>query len=201
MKAVTLKDGTIVSVKRLAFGDVGKLCRMLGVLSDATRTFYHDFVILNLTSYVTNYVKFQARLLLNSFQYKRGGKYFLGIVALNYFGDVVGFVYLRTKSFGLFRTATYGIVVRDDYQGKGLGDALTSRVLEYAKRLRLDVITLNVITTNDNAISLYKKYGFEIEGLHRRVDLWKDQVFDAYYMALHLNKTNQSKHIKTGDVV
>lgn len=189
MKTIALKDGTVISVKRLAVGDVGKLCKMLKDLSDKTRVFYHDFVILDYTSFVMNYLKFQVRLLLNSFQYKRNGKYFLGILALNSLNEVVGFVYLRVKSYGFFKTATYGIVVRDDNQGKGLGDVLTTRILEYAKELKLNVIALNVISTNEKAVRLYKKHGFDIEGLHKQVDLWRDQVFDAYYMALHLNKT------------
>jgi len=188
VKTATLKDGTTVLVKRLAEGDVGKLCTMLRGLSEKTRVFYHDFVILTPASFIINYVKFEVRLLLNSFQYRPNGKYFLGILALCDLNEVVGFVYLRIKSYGFFKTATYGIVVRDDYQGKGLGNILTSRILEYARRLKLNVITLNVITTNENALRLYKKHGFDIEGLHKRVDLWRDQVFDAYYMALHLNK-------------
>ena len=190
MKTATLKDGTTVLIKRLVPGNVGKLCKMLRSLSDTTRMFYHDFVILDYASFLISYFKFEVRLLLNSFQYKRNGKYFLGILALSNLNEVAGFVYLRVKSYGFFKTAVYGIVVRDDYQGKGLGDILTSRILEHAKRLRLNVISLNVIATNESAIRLYKKHGFETEGVHKQVDLWRDQVFDAYYMALHLNKTS-----------
>jgi putative acetyltransferase len=185
-KTITLKDRTTVSLRLLTIGDLGKLCRMLWSLTDKTRVFFHDFVVLNFSTFLSNYFKFLLRLLLNSLEYRRHGSYFLGVIALNNHKKVIGFVYLGIKSYGFFAYANYGIVVHDDYQGKGLGDVLTSHILEYGKKLELNKITLTVLTANEKAIQLYKKYGFVIEGLHKRTDVWKDKVFDVYYMALHL---------------
>jgi ribosomal protein S18 acetylase RimI-like enzyme len=159
---------------------------MLWSLTDKTRMFYHDFVVLNFNTFLKNYFKLLLRLLLNPLEYKRRGKYFLGIIALNHSRKAVGFVYLRITSYSFFSSAAYGIVVHDSYQGKGLGDALTKQVLEYGKNLKLNQISLTVLTSNEKAIELYKKHGFTIEGLHKRTDIWKGNVFDVYYMALHL---------------
>lgn len=188
LKTITLKDGTSVSLKLLTIGDVGKLCKMLWSLTDKTRMFYHGFVVLNSKTFLKSYLQFLLMLLSNPMDYKRRGKYFLGIVALNNRKEVVGFVYLRIKSYGFFVSAIYGIVIRDDFQGKGLGDILTSHILECGKKFRLNKVTLTVRATSEKAIELFKKYGFEIEGLHKRDDVWKNEVFDIYYMALHLNE-------------
>jgi len=191
MKIVRLKDETIIFLKPLTIGDVGNLCRMLFSLSDKTRKFYHDFVIVDFRTFLKKYFRILLILLLNSVEYKRHGKYFLGIIALNSQKEVVGFAYLRIKSYGFFSSATYGIVVQDAYQSKGLGDALTSYVIECGKKFKLNQITLTVLASNEKAIQLYKKYGFVVEGLHKRADVWRGNIFDVYYMALHLNQKGE----------
>jgi len=163
---------------------------MLWALTETTRMFYHDFVVVDLNTFLRNYAKLLVLLLLNPVRYTRHGMYFLGNVASDNRNKVVGFAYLRVKSLGTFRSATFGIVVHDDYHSKGLGHALTKHILQYGKKLELNVITLMVAATNDRAVKLYKKNRFEIEGLHKEADVWKNRLFDVYYMALHLNKTS-----------
>ena len=100
-------------------------------------------------------------------------------------GEVVGQLTLsvytnpRTRHAGHF-----GIAVRDDWQGKGVGKALMEACLDLAdNRLGLSRLDLRVYVDNTPAIALYKKFGFEIEGTHKRFAFRDGAYVDAYVMA------------------
>lgn len=70
---------------------------------------------------------------------------------------VVGFGYIIHKKHK--HEKLLGIFIRDDFQGKGVGQRLLSTLLEGE-----DDVVLNVAITNTNAIRLYEKMGFRNEG-------------------------------------
>ena len=77
-----------------------------------------------------------------------------------------------------------GMAVRDDWQGQGVGTALMEAVLDLADNwLDLTRIELSVYTDNAAGIVLYEKFGFEIEGTHRRYAFRNGEYVDAYSMA------------------
>ena len=53
-----------------------------------------------------------------------------------------------------------GMGVRQDHQGKGIGDLLMRAVLHNASTLNLRDVTLEVVDANFRAIRLYRKFGF-----------------------------------------
>ena len=62
-----------------------------------------------------------------------------------------------------------GMAVRDDWQGRGVGTALMEAALDLADNwLNLTRVELSVYVDNAPAIALYEKFGFEVEGTHRR---------------------------------
>ena len=74
--------------------------------------------------------------------------------------------------------------VRDDWQGKGAGTALMQAAVDLAdKWLNLSRLELEVYIDNENAIRLYKKFGFVIEGTLVRFAYRDGQYVDAYTMA------------------
>ena len=78
----------------------------------------------------------------------------------------------------------FGIAVRDDWQGKGVGAALMEACLDLADNwLGLTRLDLRVYVDNAPAIALYKKFGFEIEGTHKRFAYRNGEYVDAYIMA------------------
>jgi putative acetyltransferase len=85
----------------------------------------------------------------------------------------------RTRHSGHF-----GIAVHDGWQGRGVGPAPMEACLDLADNwlnlLRLD---LRVYVDNAPAIALYKKFGFEIQGTHRRFAYRNGEYVDAYVMA------------------
>jgi putative acetyltransferase len=80
--------------------------------------------------------------------------------------------------------AEIGMMVRDDWQGKGVGTAMMQAVVDLADRwLNLTRIDLTVFTDNERAIALYRKFGFEIEGTLRKYAFRDGEFVDAYLMA------------------
>jgi putative acetyltransferase len=77
-----------------------------------------------------------------------------------------------------------GMAVHDQWQGRGIGTALLRAAVDLADRwLNLRRLELTVYTDNEPAIRLYRRFGFEREGLLRKY-AFRDGVFvDAYTLA------------------
>jgi len=77
-----------------------------------------------------------------------------------------------------------GVAVREDWQGKCVGTELMQAALDLAENwLNLTRIELKVYVDNPAGIALYEKFGFEIEGTHRRYAFRDGGYVDAYSMA------------------
>ena len=100
--------------------------------------------------------------------------------------EVVGSLGLETSParWRMRHVGSIGMAVRDDWQGKGVGTALMEAALDLADNwLNLTRIELTVYVDNSAAVALYKKFGFEIEGTHRRLAFRNGEYVDAYSMA------------------
>ena len=100
-------------------------------------------------------------------------------------GEVIG-------SIGLFgeprmrrrHACGLGIGVIGHAQGKGVGSALMRAVTDYADQWTTYLrIELTVFSDNAHAIALYKKFGFEPEGVMRQYALKNGRLHDAVFMA------------------
>ena len=61
--------------------------------------------------------------------------------------------------------ANCGYMVHPNYQGKGIGRLLCEHSIDFAKQKGYLGIQFNiVVSTNTNAVNLWKKFGFEIIG-------------------------------------
>lgn len=101
-------------------------------------------------------------------------------------GQVVGHLGLETSPTRPRRrhVGCLGMAVRDDLQGRGVGTALMEAALDLADNwLGLTRIELTVYTDNEIGIALYEKFGFEVEGTHRRYAFRDGEYVDAYSMA------------------
>lgn len=101
-------------------------------------------------------------------------------------GVVVGTLGLRLAGPSPRRrhAAEFGMAVRDDCHGRGIGTALLRAALELADRwLNVTRLELTVFADNTAAIRLYKKHGFEVEGTLRRYAFRDGEYADAYFMA------------------
>ena len=98
---------------------------------------------------------------------------------------VVGMVGMNvSRSPRLRHSASIGIMVHADYQGKGIGTALLRKVTDLADNwLMLVRLELTVFVENERAMKLYKSLGFEIEGTKKYAAIRNGKYADEYLMA------------------
>lgn len=78
------------------------------------------------------------------------------------------------------------VAVRDQYRRRGVGSALLTRIVEAARRLKVQVAFLEVRSGNLAAQALYEKIGFK--AIARRPDYYSDPREDAVVMSLTLGE-------------
>ena len=61
------------------------------------------------------------------------------------------------------------IAVKDEFRGKGIGDAILRGIIDYSDKNEIPHITLEVRSSNIVAQNLYKKFGFISEGDRKSV--------------------------------
>jgi putative acetyltransferase len=100
-------------------------------------------------------------------------------------GEVVGNLGLtRLTRPRRAHVGVIGMGVRDNWQGKGVGSALMQAALDLADNwLGLRRVELRVYADNDRAITLYRKFGFELEGTHRAYAIRNGVYVDSLSMA------------------
>ena len=63
------------------------------------------------------------------------------------------------------RTAMFGVWIAPDAQGNGAGKAATAQMIAVAfGRLNLHKVALEVLASNERAVSMYRSLGFSEEG-------------------------------------
>ncbi len=81
-------------------------------------------------------------------------------------GKILGTFYLKTNQMDLgSHIVNAGYMVSSEARGKGLGQAMAEFSMEEARRLGYRGMQFNlVVKTNENAVKLWLKLGFEIIG-------------------------------------
>jgi ribosomal protein S18 acetylase RimI-like enzyme len=77
-----------------------------------------------------------------------------------------------------------GMGLLPPYRGQGIGEALLQHALQLADLKGLTRIELTVREHNTRAIALYKKVGFETEGVQKNALLFEGQYENLLSMAL-----------------
>lgn len=79
-----------------------------------------------------------------------------------------------------------GMGILPEFRGQSIGSQLLKKVIEHAKTFGLEKIELHVYTSNVSAVALYKKFGFEQEGLIKKYRKLDGQYFDCLAMGKFL---------------
>ncbi|WP_394139851.1 GNAT family N-acetyltransferase [Cytobacillus oceanisediminis] len=93
-------------------------------------------------------------------------------------GRIVGFS--RCEGSKLNRSAhkvEFGVCVLKEYWGFGIGTNFLIESIQWADSNGIKKITLKVLETNEKAINLYKKLGFEVEGTLKKDKKLSDGIF------------------------
>ncbi|RPF55294.1 GNAT family N-acetyltransferase [Aquisalibacillus elongatus] len=91
---------------------------------------------------------------------------------------VIGGNARRNKHSGYIVTG-----IHTDSRGKGVGTLLFMKMEEWAIKQQLQRLELTVVTYNEAGVHLYKKMGFEIEGIKRKSLFIDGKYLDEYYMS------------------
>ena len=87
-------------------------------------------------------------------------------------GEVVGWCDVTPKPRPIYaHSGVLGMGLLPRYRGQGIGKRLMLQALAAAQAFPLQRVELTVRENNINAIALYKKVGFEIEGVQREAIL------------------------------
>ena len=176
-----------LQIRQMMLKDVIPLSKMYMSLSENSKRFFYPFpfqvwklipmlIYISLSNKIGRYLQKVSPKLA-----------FLSLLTIDAEQQIiVGFVYLRMKS--LFSNSTYianlGIVVRDNYQNKGIGSILMDKLITMANDSHIKKITLEVMAENKSAIRLYKKHGFKVEGAIKIKNLYDGKIYSGYEMAM-----------------
>jgi RimJ/RimL family protein N-acetyltransferase len=78
--------------------------------------------------------------------------------------------------------AVLSISVRKDYWNQGIGTEMMKRIVEQAKKMKIGVIELEVISDNARGINLYHKMGFVDIGIYKKYFYLNGMYKDAVVM-------------------
>lgn len=112
-------------------------------------------------------------------------------------------IFLGSERVGYFRLSNYseanknlyiGADISPEFKGRGLGKLSYQKFIPYIfDKYELNKISLEVLSTNQVAINLYKKLGFVTEGI-KREEVYKNEVWvDSIIMSILKKEYEKSK--------
>lgn len=95
----------------------------------------------------------------------------------------------RHKSDFGQHVVTFGVMTVETARGKGVATALIQHFLKFARHEGYKKITIQAMGSNPEALKLYKKLGFMVEGHLRSEFFINGHYVDDYTLAFYLDKT------------
>ncbi|MFS0918783.1 N-acetyltransferase family protein [Brevibacillus sp. 179-C 1.1 NHS] len=84
----------------------------------------------------------------------------------------------------------FGVCVLQEFWGYGIGRNLLQESVAWADANHITKMTLHVMETNEKAIELYKRFGFEIEGVLKNDKVLSD---GNYYHTIIMGRFNHNE--------
>lgn len=100
-------------------------------------------------------------------------------------GKTVGFLVASETQYAL---DIYIVVVNEEYKNKQIGRRLFQALIQYAKNKKIPEIILETRKSNNPAIALYERVGFEKVGLRRAY--YSSPIEDAVVMKKEVGEEN-----------
>ncbi|WP_442599733.1 GNAT family N-acetyltransferase [Neobacillus sp. D3-1R] len=98
--------------------------------------------------------------------------------------NLIGFLFVIGNNIRRTSHQVYLVVgILEEYRGKGVGTKLFTQLDQWAQEHHIHRLELTVVTKNEAGVALYKKMGFEIEGVKRDSIKLNGEYADQYYMA------------------
>jgi ribosomal protein S18 acetylase RimI-like enzyme len=101
--------------------------------------------------------------------------------------EVIGWCDISPMTFeGFTHCGRLGMGLHKDFRRRGIGRRLVDQTIAKAKQQGIERIELEVFASNLPAISLYKKVGFEVEGVKKNARKFDGVYDDLVEMALFI---------------
>jgi len=98
--------------------------------------------------------------------------------------QIVGFLRFTGGKFAKTSHAgKFGMFVRKEFRGMGVGKKLIKELLIWAKNNKIKRVELEVLANNKPALGLYKKSGFKKEGVKKKESKINNKYLDSIIMA------------------
>ena len=98
--------------------------------------------------------------------------------------ELVGFILAKGNPLERIRHRVSLVIgIKKNWQSKGLGTMLFQKIESWAKNNSIHRLTLSVMTHNLLGLSLYKKMGFEVEGVMKDSMLVNGHFIDEFSMS------------------
>lgn len=108
-------------------------------------------------------------------------------------GTIVGFSRCEGNTLRRFaHKAEFGICIAKEFWGFGIGGNLLKETVSWADSNRISKLNLHVLESNEKAISLYKKFGFEVEGVLKNDKILAD---GRYHNTVIMGRVKASHHL------
>ncbi|MCR5459586.1 MAG: GNAT family N-acetyltransferase [Acetatifactor sp.] len=105
-------------------------------------------------------------------------------VAMNESDEIVGYLWAQRERLNRNAHVAYIVIgILRDYRHQGIGTEFFRLLDEWAKKKGLVRLELTVECVNANAVKLYQKCGFQIEGTREKSMKVDGEFIDEYYMA------------------
>jgi len=99
-------------------------------------------------------------------------------------GKLVGYLIAIGGSVQKTKHSAYLVIgILEEYRGQGIGTSLFQRLEAWAISANISRLELTVVTLNEAGVALYKKSGFEIEGIKRKSLKIDDEFHNEYFMS------------------
>jgi len=97
---------------------------------------------------------------------------------------LVGYMFVLGGTAQKTKHSAYIVIgILNEYRGQGVGTALFKHAEEWARSQQITRLELTTVTENTAGVALYKKSGFEIEGVKRNSLNINGNYVDEYYMS------------------
>ncbi|MEJ8548788.1 GNAT family N-acetyltransferase [Brevibacillus borstelensis] len=102
---------------------------------------------------------------------------------------IIGFSRCEGNDLSRFsHKVEFGVAVLKEFWGYGIGKNLLKQSISWADSNGIKKTTLNVLETNEKAIQLYKKLGFEVEGILKNDKILSD---GKYYNTIVMGRFHE----------
>lgn len=175
-----------MKIKPLSFGDVKGVTRLYMNLQEDERILFHPFPF----NYFIVFLIFTYFAFFNKI-YKIIGlirRYTVLSFICYEHGTIIGLAFISNLKFidGYKVAGNFGIVVRQEFRGQGVGKNLIKKIIKLCRANGIQKIYLTVMAHNKPAINFYRKLGFEIKELHEKREKWEGKYYPDYTMVMDI---------------